>query len=40
MKRRNNVLTIDLTNRRYTVEERPDLFNKYIGAAGVGDQVA
>ena len=36
MKRRNNVLTIDLTNRRYTVEERPDLFNKYIGGSGVG----
>jgi aldehyde:ferredoxin oxidoreductase len=36
MKRRNNVLTIDLTNRRYSVDERPDLFNKYMGGAGVG----
>ena len=36
MKRRNNVLTIDLTNRKYAVDARPDLFNKYIGGAGVG----
>lgn len=36
MKRRNNVLTIDLTNRKYVVEERTDLFNEYIGGAGVG----
>ncbi len=36
MKRRNNVLTMDLTNRRFSVDERPDLFNKYIGGAGVG----
>ena len=36
MKRRNNVLTIDLTNRRFQVEERPELFDEYIGGAGVG----
>jgi aldehyde:ferredoxin oxidoreductase len=36
MRRRNNVLTIDLTNRRFTVDERPDLFEEYIGGTGVG----
>lgn len=36
MRRRNNVLTIDLTNRRFSLEERPDLFNEYIGGVGVG----
>lgn len=36
MRRRSNVLTIDLTNRTSKVEERPDLFNDYIGGAGVG----
>ena len=36
MKRRNNVLTIDLTHRRSTVDESPDLFSEYLGGAGVG----
>ena len=30
------VLYIDLTNRRYSIKERPDLFEKYIGGSGAG----
>lgn len=31
----NNVLFVDLTNRKYWVKERPELFEKYIGGSGV-----
>ena len=30
------MLTVDLSNRSFKVEERPDLFNNHIGGAGVG----
>ena len=35
MNRRNKVLMIDLTNRKFNVEERPELFAQYIGGSGV-----
>jgi aldehyde:ferredoxin oxidoreductase len=35
MNRRNKVLVIDLTNRRFNVEERTELFTEFIGGAGV-----
>ena len=34
-----NVLYIDLNKKRYWVEQREDLFGKYLGGAGVGIQL-
>jgi len=34
-----NVLYIDLSNNKFWVEERSDLFNKYIGGTGVATQL-
>lgn len=34
-----NVLNIDLSNNKFWIEERPDLFNKYLGGTGVAIQL-
>ena len=36
MKHLSKVLTVDLSKRSFKVEDRRDLFNEYIGGAGVG----
>jgi len=37
--RLSNVLHIDLTRKRWRIEQRPDLFEKYLGGAGVAAQL-
>ena len=34
-----NVLHIDLSKKHFWIEKRPDLFDKYIGGAGVAIQL-
>ena len=36
MKRLSSVLAVDLSNRGFKIEERPDLFMNHIGGSGVG----
>lgn len=36
MKRLSKVLTVDLSNKRFSTEDRSDLFHSYLGGAGVG----
>ena len=34
-----NILYVDLTRKRFRVEQRQDLFDKYLGGAGVAAQL-
>ena len=34
-----NVLYIDLSNKTFTTKKRPELFDRYIGGAGVAIQL-